>query len=274
VLLDRTTVHRWDSAGSTYLVALLADGESFVDSVNGITVTQTSHTGDRATVLVSFNTGCRPALPTVSLSPASQNANPGGALEYTVSVTNTDSTNCSQTLFDLRSSVPFGWGGSLSPTSLALLPGNTGQARLSVTSPAGTAEGNYSVGVDVWDTSQPSRLASGNGSYNVVLQTDLNPPTAPASLSAAVRRKGVSLSWSSSQDNVGVSGYRVFRDGLMIGATATPSYIDGSISSGATYQYFVKAFDAAANMSPSSNTATAMIGGGSGGGGGKGGPKP
>jgi gametolysin peptidase M11/alpha-galactosidase-like protein len=275
---DRTSVHRWDGSRDTYLLALLADGDSFVDSINGITVTQMSHAGDRTTVQLRFDNSCRPTLPTVSLSPSSQNGVPGSNLSYTISVTNTDSSNCSQTVFDLRESVPFGWAGNISPSSFTLLPGDSGHANLSVTSPTGAAAGNYTVGVDVFDANQPSRTGSASVTYSVVLQTDTSPPTAPGGLSAAVKRKGVSLSWSPSQDNVAVSGYRVFRNGFLIGTTTTLGYIDGSTSSAATYQYVVKAFDAADNISESSNTATVTIGGGSSGtsggsGGGKGGSK-
>jgi hypothetical protein len=180
----------------------------------------------------------------------------------------------------LRHSVPFGWTGNVSPSSLALLPGGSGQAILSVTSPLGAAAGNYTAGVDVWDASQASRTASASATYSVVLQTDLTPPTAPLGLSATTRRKGgVSLAWSSSQDNVAVSGYRVFRNGVLIATSSSLDYVDGSTGSGGTYQYFVKAFDAAGNLSASSNTSTVTIGGGTAGtgggsGGGKGGSKP
>jgi hypothetical protein len=274
----RTSIHRWDGARDTYLLALLADGERFVDSINGITVTQMSHAADRATVHVSFDTGCRSGLPSISLSPSSQNAGPGGNLSYMISVKNTDSSNCSQTVFDLRQSVPFGWGGSVLPSSLTLMPGETGQANLSVTSPTDFPAGNYAVGASVWDANQSSRTASASGTYGVVVQTDATAPTAPSGLSAAVRRKGgVSLSWSPSQDNVAVSGYRVFRNGFLIATSSSLGYVDGSTGSSGTYQYSVKAFDAAGNLSASSNTSTVTIGGGTvgtGGGGGKGGSKP
>jgi len=275
----RTSIHRWDSASDTYLLALLADGERFVDSVNGITVTQMSHAADRTTVHVSFDTGCRSGLPSISLSPSSQNAGPGSNLSYAISVTNTDSSNCSQTVFDLRQSVPFGWAGSVLPSSLTLMPGETGHASLSVTSPTGSAPGNYTVGASVWDANQSSRTASASGTYSVLVQTDAIPPTAPGGLSATLRRKGVSLSWSASQDNVAVSGYRVFRNGFLIATSSSLGYVDGSTGSGGTYQYSVKAFDAAGNVSASSNTSTVTIGGGTAGtgggsGGGKGGSKP
>jgi gametolysin peptidase M11/alpha-galactosidase-like protein len=273
---DRTSVHRWDGANATYLVALLADGENFVDLVNGITISQNSHSADRASVQLHFDPACRPALPAVSLAPSSQNANPGGTVEYTVSVTNSDGVHCLQSTFDLRHSVPFGWAGNVVPASVTLLPGSTGSATLAVTSPVGILAGNYSVAVDVADASQASRTASGSGVYNVVVQVDLTSPTAPSALTATVRRKGgVSLGWNPSQDNVAVSGYRVFRNGLMIGITGSLSYIDASASAGVTYSYFIKAFDAAENLSNASNTASVGVSGGSstGSGGGKGGSK-
>ena len=271
--LDRTSVHVWDGNGTTSLVGVLADGETFQDSINGIAVTQISHAADHATVQLQFENSCTPALPTVSLSPSSQNGSPGSTLNYTVSVTNTDSSTCPQTTFDLRYAIPFGWTADVSPASLVVKPGSTGQATLSVMSPLEAAPSNYTVGVDVSDANQPSRTASGNATYSVVPQADTTSPTAPSGLSATVRRKGVSLSWSPSQDNVAVSGYHIFRDGLKIGVATNLSYIDSSTGSG-TYSYFVEAFDAAQNVSASSNKATVTIGGGSGGGGGKGGPKP
>ena len=144
-----------------------------------------------------------------------------------------------------------------------------------MTSPLAAAAGNYTAGVDVWDASQPSRTASASATYSVVLQTDATPPTAPSGLSATARRKGVSLSWSPSQDNVGVSGYRVFRNGVMMTTVTSLGWTDSSTSTGVSYQYFVEAFDAAGNLSAPSNTATVGSSSTSGGGsGGKGGPKP
>jgi hypothetical protein len=272
--LDRTSVHQWNAVDNTKLLAVLADGESFVDTANGITVTQTIHAADRSTVQVRFDNPCRPSLPSISLSPVSQNAGPGGVLNYGVSVTNTDNTNCSATAFDLGHLVPYGWTATVSPPSLLLLPGASGQATLSVTSLVVSTAGNYVVAVDAKDAGQPSRTASASVTYNVVIQSDTTPPTAPSGLSAAARRKGVSLSWSASQDNVGVSGYRVFRNGEMKATVTSLSWLDSSTTTGAGYQYFVVAFDAAENLSPPSNTTSVGSGTGGSPGGGKSGSKP
>ncbi len=245
----RTSIHRWDGTRDTYLLSLLADGERFVDPVNEITVTQMSHAADRTTVQVSFNSGCRSGLPTINLSPSSQNAGPGSNLSYAISVTNTDSSNCSQTVFDLRQSVPFGWVGSVLPSSLTLLQGDTGHATLSVTSPTGSAAGSYAVRCECFghESTKPHGIWQRYLQRSIPGRHDCS-PTAPSGLSATVRRKGVSLSWSPSQDNVAVSGYRVFRNGGLISTTTSLGYIDGSTSAG-TYQYSVRAFDAAENMS-------------------------
>src|SRR5262249_33105076 len=128
--LDRTSVHVWDGKGNTNLVSVLADGQTFQDSTNGIAVTQISHAPDHANVLVYFHSHCTPAWPTVSLSPSSQNGNPGSTLNYTVSVTNGDSTTCPQSTFNLRYTVPSAWTGGVFPASLVLQPGSTGQATL------------------------------------------------------------------------------------------------------------------------------------------------
>lgn len=91
---------------------------------------------------------------------------------------------------------------------------------------------------------------------------DAVPPTAPGSPSATGSIGSVKLTWTASTDNVGVSGYRVYRSttagftasaanqvGQVGGSTTT--YTDAGLAAG-TYYYQVKAVDAAGNLSPSS----------------------
>ncbi len=96
---------------------------------------------------------------------------------------------------------------------------------------------------------------------------DTSPPSAPGTLSAnAVSGSRVDLSWGTASDNVGVTGYRVERcqgagcsNFAQIATTAgtTTSYSDTTASAGTSYSYRVRANDAAANLGPYSNTATA-----------------
>jgi YD repeat-containing protein len=85
---------------------------------------------------------------------------------------------------------------------------------------------------------------------------DTTPPSVPAGLSAsAVSWSTVSLSWSASTDNVGVAGYKVYRNGSQIGTTASPSYTDRTTSPSAGYSYTVSAYDGAGNTSAQSDAA-------------------
>ncbi len=251
------------TASRTFFLEVLADGENFVDTANGLAITQTSHTGDYVTVQVELDSSCcTPEAPTVSLSPASQSGDPGTTLDYMVTVTNTDSANCPVSTFSLDHSLPGGWSGALSQNTLTLGPGETATATLSVTSPSSAAEGGYGLNVDISDASEPVHTASASASYVVLSHNDTEPPTVPTGFSAKVTGKRVNLTWNASMDNVGVSGYAIWRDGVRIGDTTGTGYEDHSVTSGTTYTYTVSAYDEAGNISPPSNPVTVTVRGG------------
>jgi chitodextrinase len=88
--------------------------------------------------------------------------------------------------------------------------------------------------------------------------SDTTPPSTPANVSATgVSASQINVSWSASTDNVGVTGYRVFRNGGMAGTVTTLSYSDSGLAASTTYSYTVVAFDAAGNSSTPSLAATA-----------------
>ena len=92
---------------------------------------------------------------------------------------------------------------------------------------------------------------------------DTTPPTTPQGLSvSSFSDQEVDLSWNASTDNVGVTGYTVYRsdDGgatfNAIGTSSTTNYADKTVSLSTTYGYAVGAFDAAGNHSSQSSPAT------------------
>ncbi|NUT38042.1 MAG: DUF4832 domain-containing protein [Hamadaea sp.] len=94
---------------------------------------------------------------------------------------------------------------------------------------------------------------------------DCTAPSAPSGLAVSgVTNTSVSLSWSASSDNVGVTGYRVFRDGVQVGTPTGTTFTDAGRSPGSTYQYAVRAVDAAGNVSGPSGTVSATTSGCSG----------
>ncbi|MEV6851323.1 DUF4832 domain-containing protein [Actinoplanes sp. NPDC051411] len=87
--------------------------------------------------------------------------------------------------------------------------------------------------------------------------TDCSPPTAPTGLAVTgTTATSIALSWHAATDNVGVTGYQVFRGGTQIGTTSSPSYTDAGLASG-SYSYSVRARDAAGNVSAPSAVVTA-----------------
>src|SRR3989344_4461946 len=87
---------------------------------------------------------------------------------------------------------------------------------------------------------------------------DTQAPTTPTNLSAsAVSSSQINLSWTASTDNVGVTGYRVYRGGTQIASPSTTSYSDTGLSPSTTYSYTVAAVDGAGNISSQSTSAEA-----------------
>ncbi|MEU3223001.1 glycoside hydrolase family 6 protein [Streptomyces sp. NPDC006976] len=96
---------------------------------------------------------------------------------------------------------------------------------------------------------------------------DTQAPTAPTGLTATAKTSSsVSLSWTASSDDTGVTGYTVYRDGVQVGTSTTTSYTDTGLSASTAYSYTVKAKDAAGNVSAASSalSATTSAGGGTG----------
>jgi chitodextrinase len=69
----------------------------------------------------------------------------------------------------------------------------------------------------------------------------------------------VTLEWSASTDNVGVTGYEIYRDNQKIGTTSKTTYTDTNLTIGTTYTYTVRAYDAADNKSALSSAISAKI---------------
>jgi hypothetical protein len=80
--------------------------------------------------------------------------------------------------------------------------------------------------------------------------TDTTAPSVPGNFNAVtVSTSQINLSWSASTDNVGVVGYKIYRDGTQIGTSSTLSYQNTGLNSNTTYSFSVSAYDATGNVS-------------------------
>jgi chitodextrinase len=66
----------------------------------------------------------------------------------------------------------------------------------------------------------------------------------------------IDLSWKASTDNVGVTGYTIYRNETKIGTTADTSYQDTTLKASTSYTYRVAAYDEAGNRSAKSVAVT------------------
>ena len=156
-----------------------------------------------------------------------------------------------------------------------LLVGSFGRsAQASVTAPAGTSP-RYSVGgggatpVSTFGLDVVRAAAGATGAVTTTSSTvsgctigqllafrpapgsgDTSAPTAPASLrTTGATTTSINVAWNASSDNVGVTGYGLFRDGAAVGSTTSTSTSFTGLACGRSYALGVDAYDAAGNHS-------------------------
>ncbi|MDO8518425.1 MAG: peptidoglycan-binding protein, partial [bacterium] len=95
-------------------------------------------------------------------------------------------------------------------------------------------------------------------SATTLAAADTTPPSTPTGLTATtISSSQINLAWTASTDNVAVTGYQVFRAGVLIASPTTNSYSNTGLTAATAYSYTVKAKDAAGNVSTASGAASA-----------------
>ncbi len=86
------------------------------------------------------------------------------------------------------------------------------------------------------------------------------PPTTPGTPSATpVNSITINLSWGASTDDIGVVGYKIYRNGQFVWTqySTLTTFSDTQLNPSTTYTYTIAAFDAAGNLSAQSGSAQA-----------------
>src|SRR5262249_15307549 len=95
---------------------------------------------------------------------------------------------------------------------------------------------------------------------------DTQPPTQPGTLTAtAVGSAQVNLAWGAATDNIGVTNYLIERcqgatclSFAQVATSTTTTFNNTGLTAGTSYSYRVRATDAAGNLGPYTNVATAI----------------
>ena len=256
---DKLNIHHYAGSGSfhTYSIESLSDGESFADPINGLTVTQLSHTADYVTVRVL--TDCAPLAPKVTVSSTSYSGLAGRTFSYTVAVQDNDSAPCGSSSFNLNATAPAGWTASVEPTSLSLGPGQTGTATLTVTSPNSATNGTYSVNVNAADNFTLGHSAAANATVTIQSSGSIS----PIKLTASAKNGKTLLRWNRPK-KAGASAYRVYRDDgtgnfSLITTRRTGSFRDIPEAANTAYSYYVVAYNTLGSQMATSNVATVLV---------------
>lgn len=248
-LLDMTpATGSWDDPALTV-------SQSYSDPAAGITITAVSANGTSATVNVATAPQpCVRGTPTVAISPSqSQWVTAGTAVDYTVSVTNTDSGTCTGTSFSMQANAPSGWSAALGNSAITLNPGTVGSTSLQVTSPGSTPGGFYTV-TDVSTNMASSYQGSAQATYVVASAMTVSvatsqpsyPLNSQVSMTASVTAGGPAVAGASVRFTI------TKPNGSTVGGTATTD------SNGkASYSFRIKKRDSAGTYQV---TATATLG--------------
>ena len=93
--------------------------------------------------------------------------------------------------------------------------------------------------------------------YTVNLTTttaDTTAPSTPTLSASGTTQTSTNLSWTASTDNVGVTGYNVYRGTTLLTTVTGTTYNVTGLTASTAYSFTVRARDAAGNLSASSNT--------------------
>ncbi len=113
------------------------------------------------------------------------------------------------------------------------------------------------IGPNSWTPTGSWTLAASGTNYAVWTSgvvADTTAPTVPSGLSkGTVTANAATINWTASTDAVGVTGYKVLRNGTQVGTSTSTSFTNTGLSSATSYSYTVQAYDAAGNTSAASS---------------------
>lgn len=136
---------------------------------------------------------------------------------------------------------------------------------------ANARTGAIQAATDLYGAGSPEVIATTNAWYAVGIgaaysggTSDTTAPTTPTNLVASgTTSTSTTLSWTASTDNVGVTGYNIYNGTTLLASSTTTSATVSGLKASTTYNFTVKAKDAAGNLSATSNAVSVTTSAGS-----------
>jgi len=116
----------------------------------------------------------------------------------------------------------------------------------------GAAQGNRNPFID--NPYLATRIWGGNSAedrWDYYKKTDIEAPTTPSNVTLSnIDLNSIDISWTASTDNIGVTGYNIFVDGVLEAQTTNTNVTISNLNTNTTYSFTVLAKDLINNMSP------------------------
>lgn len=114
---------------------------------------------------------------------------------------------------------------------------------------------SYIFNVSAFDANGNVSATSSSVTASTTIATSTITLNTPTGLRADLKdHKKIKLTWDAPVNRASVKGYRILRNGIIIGTSRNRNFMDSSITAGTTYSYTVIAFDAVGNTSSASNS--------------------
>ncbi len=169
--------------------------------------------------------------------------NTSQTITWAVAGTTANGVNCANVEILLSTN-----GGVSFPITLLAGTPNDGTQALTIPNLAGTTnrimiKGSNHIFYDVSNTN-----------FTITTGTpETSAPTAPTLSASGTTQTTTILSWTGATDNVAVTSYNIYQNGILVGTTNVSSYTVIGLNPATVYAFTVKAKDADGNLSISSN---------------------
>jgi hypothetical protein len=124
---------------------------NFTDPYSNLSVSVTGASSSGVSVAVNYGpVPCVRNQPTIVISPGNPSIYAGSDVNYTVTVTNNDSSGCTSSTFDMTSTAPSSWVSVFSALTLTLNPTQAGSVTMTKSAPTGII-GTFAVNATASD---------------------------------------------------------------------------------------------------------------------------
>lgn len=177
---NRTGMTNW----TQFLNPALSDGKSFIDTKNGIKITQLSHNQSEGTSTLKVEflpTSCQIENPIILVDEPSESGIAGEKITYSFKLKNPNPSVCKEANFTISASAPSDWIAQISNPNTTLGSGQSTNLTVSVTSPknANISNSPFKISIKAVNKNKTTSQSTKEIRYNLLTSTQ------PANLTIA-----------------------------------------------------------------------------------------